>query len=324
MSYELVSGPDWLSLSSTGLLSGTPTNDEVGERDVTVRVIDSGGLSDQGTFKVTIENVNDAPELDTLPDQTIDEDASFRYQLSATDIDLDISDESLSYELVSGPDWLSLSSTGLLSGTPTNDEVGERDVTVRVIDSGDLSDQGTFKITVENVNDAPELEAIPDQSVFNSSFYSYQLSATDVDITDEILSYELVSAPDWLSLSSTGLLSGTPINADLGVYDVIVRAVDRDGLFDEQSFTLLQKREIYDGPNKLEITSFGFDEQRDENFVTITAFGDFADDSRFYLAGLILRWARSFWVPILLVDLNFLKRFISISLLENSRCEVSG
>ena len=43
---------------------------------------------------------------------------------------MDISDESLNYELVSGPDWLSLSSTGLLSGTPTNEEVGERDVTV--------------------------------------------------------------------------------------------------------------------------------------------------------------------------------------------------
>ena len=118
-----------------------------------MRVIDSEGLSDQGTFKLTIENVNDAPELDTLPDQTTDEHASFRYQLSATDIDLDIFDESLSYELVSGPDWLSLSSTGLLSGTPTNDEVGERDVTVKVIDSGGLSDQGTFKLTVMSAAD---------------------------------------------------------------------------------------------------------------------------------------------------------------------------
>ena len=126
-------------------------------------MIDSGGLSDQGTFSLAVENVNDAPEFDTLSDQTTQQDASFRYQLSATDIDLDVSDESLSYELVSGPDWLSLSSTGLMSGTPTNDEVGERDVTVRVIDSVGLSDQGTFSLTIENVNDAPELDTLSDQ-----------------------------------------------------------------------------------------------------------------------------------------------------------------
>ena len=216
------------------------TNEEIGERDVTVRVIDSGGLSDQGTFKVTIENVNDAPELDTLPDQTTQQDASFRYQLSATDIDMDISDESLSYELVSGPDWLSLSSTGLLSGTPTNDEVGERDVTVRVIDSGGLSDQGTFSLTIENVNDAPELDTLPDQTTDEHASFRYQLSATDIDldIFDESLSYELVSGPDWLSLSSTGLLSGTPTNDEVGERDVTVKVIDSGGLSDQGTFKL--------------------------------------------------------------------------------------
>ena len=119
------------------------------------------------------------------------------------------------------------------------------------------------------------------------------------------------------------IIGGTPINADLGVYDVIVRAVDRDGLFDEQSFNLLQKREIYDGPNKLEITSFGFDEQRDENFVTITAFGDFADDSRFLLGwvnpevGSFILGSHSLGGP------EFSETFYFNKLLENSRCEVS-
>ena len=191
----------------------------------------------------TVENVNDAPELDTLSDQTTQQDASFRYQLSATDIDLDISDESLSYELVSGPDWLSLSSTGLMSGTPTNDEVGERDVTVRVIDSGGLSDQGTFKLTIENVNDAPEFDTLSEQTTQQDASFRYQLSATDIDldVSDESLSYELVSGPDWLSLSSTGLMSGTPTNDEVGARDVTVRVIDSVGLSDQGTFKLTSK-----------------------------------------------------------------------------------
>ena len=72
----------------------------------------------------------------------------FSIQLNVSDVDIELNGDSLTFELVSGPDWLSLSSTGLLSGTPTNEEVGERDVTVKVIDSGGLTDQETFKVNV--------------------------------------------------------------------------------------------------------------------------------------------------------------------------------
>ena len=131
--FELVSGPDWLSLSSTGLLSGTPTNDEVGERDVTVRVIESGGESDTKTFTLTVNNVNDAPVLESISDSSVDQDAAFSYQLTATDVDLSVDvNETLTFEAVTKPDGMTVSASGLITGTPDNEDVGSHSVTVKV------------------------------------------------------------------------------------------------------------------------------------------------------------------------------------------------
>ena len=97
---------------------------------------------------------------------------------------------------------------------PTNDEVGERDVTVRVIDSGGLSDQGTFKLTVENVNDPPEFSSIPVLFGIQDEPYSYQVVAKDKD-KDDFLSLD-ATIPSWLSFDiSTGYLTGIPSNEDI-------------------------------------------------------------------------------------------------------------
>ena len=109
-------------LSVVSISINEPVYDLYGNALVDIPLPSGGENAFANIENIKITTPNTAPELDTLSDQTTQQDASFRYQLSATDIDLDISDESLSYELVSGPDGLS--STGFLSGTPTNEEIG--------------------------------------------------------------------------------------------------------------------------------------------------------------------------------------------------------
>ena len=55
--------PEWMTVSASGLITGTPTNDDVGSHDVTVKVTDSAGESDTKTFTLTINNM-----LTTLTD----------------------------------------------------------------------------------------------------------------------------------------------------------------------------------------------------------------------------------------------------------------
>ena len=112
-------------------------------------VADDKGGYDAQLFTLTVNNINDAPVFDAPPSPT-NQDASFNFQLTATDIDLGVVDETLTYQRVNGPDWLNVSSTGLLGGTPTNDHVGTHDVTVQVTDSGGATDTRIFKLAVNN------------------------------------------------------------------------------------------------------------------------------------------------------------------------------
>ena len=61
-----LSKPDWMSVSASGLITGTPTNDDVGDSCVTVKVTDSAGESDTKTFTLTVNNVNDLPVLEAV------------------------------------------------------------------------------------------------------------------------------------------------------------------------------------------------------------------------------------------------------------------
>ena len=48
----------------------------------------------------------------------------FNYQLTASDVDASVVNETLTYTGLTTPSWLTVSSSGLLTGTPSNDDVG--------------------------------------------------------------------------------------------------------------------------------------------------------------------------------------------------------
>ena len=70
---------------SSGLITGTPSNDDVGNHSVTVQVRDSAGATDQKTFTLTVNNINDPPQLDPTDLITrIDQGEVYSYNWSAS------------------------------------------------------------------------------------------------------------------------------------------------------------------------------------------------------------------------------------------------
>ncbi|MDC0564604.1 putative Ig domain-containing protein, partial [Alphaproteobacteria bacterium] len=254
LTYEAVNTPDWMSVSSSGLITGTPENDDVGAETITVRVTDSADATDERTFSLTISNTNDVPVLTEIsaPSST-DEDALFEYQLTATDIDMDVvDDETLTYEAVNTPDWMSVSSSGLITGTPENEDVGAETITVKVTDSTGAIDEKTFSLIINNTNDAPVIKLSSEDDANDwyvaaeDAAYVHQLSVSDVDADDShTFTYEIVSfdphgggagnftsplVPVWFSLDpSSGLITGMPDDADAGEYRVIFSVSDAEG-----------------------------------------------------------------------------------------------
>ena len=154
LNFTAIRLPSWLYLSRDGLLEGTPDNDDVGTHDLLLRVTDLAGQSDELNLTIIVENTNDAPSIVPGALGHATQDAAYEAQLEYADIDIAYGDQ-LRFTGLSLPDWLKLAPGGLLTGTPSNADVGVHEVVVEVSDSGKLTAQQSYVIEVKNVNDAP-------------------------------------------------------------------------------------------------------------------------------------------------------------------------
>ena len=228
--------PGWLTFAAANAsFSGTPTNADVGTTDITVTATDSQGSSVSDTFAVTVANVNDAPTLADIGDQTATEDQSFSLDLNPFAADVDAGD-TVTITVQGLPDWLSLAA-GVLSGTPTNDDVGTTTIGVTATDGQGAQATDSFQLTVNNVNDPPVLlGTIDDQNVDQNQPFSLGLVVFFQDddpgdtLTLDVSLSDGGALPAWLSFdAAAGTLSGTPENDDVGQFSVAVTATDTSG-----------------------------------------------------------------------------------------------
>jgi PKD repeat protein len=128
----------------TGEISFTPTNEDVGTFEVNITVSDKEGAVDYQTVTFTVTNVNDLPTIDPVEDLILLEGSPFTYTISASDVDLGdtlaFSDDTQLFDI--NPE------TGVISVTPSEDDVGTHQVTITVTDSEGGTDQIQVTITV--------------------------------------------------------------------------------------------------------------------------------------------------------------------------------
>lgn len=199
------------------------------------------------------EPPNAAPVLSQpIADQVTDEDAAFSYVLPAgTFADADGDALTLSATMADGsalPGWLGFdAATRTFSGTPENADVGGFDIRVTATDPSGAPASDVFRITVNNVNDAPVIgDPLLDQKVRVNKVFDYTVPDTafnDVDAGDTLaLSATLADGsalPGWLSFdAATGTFSGRPGSSDTGLFDIKVTATDRAGESVSSAFAL--------------------------------------------------------------------------------------
>jgi len=226
LAFSIVNKPNWANFdSTTGQLSGTPTNSFVGVySDIQISVSDGTESTALSTFSITVINTNDAPVISGSPVTSVDEDSAYSFTPTASDVDVG---DNLTFSISNQPSWASFdTSTGTLSGTPTNDDVGSfANVIISVSDGTTSTALDAFTITVNNTNDAPVISGSPAASVDEDSAYSFTPTASDVDVGDK-LTFSITNKPSWASFdSATGTLSGTPTNDDVGSFANIIIAV---------------------------------------------------------------------------------------------------
>jgi serine protease len=181
LTYSATGLPAGLSISSSGLISGTPTT--AGTSNVTVTA-SSGTASGSTTFSWTVNPQNTETVTVTNPgNQTGTVGTAASLQMKATDS----AGKSLTYSATGLPAGLGISSSGLISGTPTT--AGTSNVTVTA-SSGTASGSTSFTWTV---NPSGGGCASPGQKLGNPGFETG--SASPWSMSAGVLNNDTFSEP---------------------------------------------------------------------------------------------------------------------------------
>ncbi|MEY9878452.1 F0F1-type ATP synthase membrane subunit c/vacuolar-type H+-ATPase subunit K, partial [Streptacidiphilus sp. MAP12-33] len=141
LTYSATGLPAGLSISSSGLISGTPSAS--GSSSVSVTATDSTGASGSTSFTWTVNpsGGNETVSVTNPGNQTGTVGTAVSLQVSGSDS----AGKSLTYSATGLPAGLSISSAGLISGTPTTAATSSVTVTAS---SGTASGSASFSWTV--------------------------------------------------------------------------------------------------------------------------------------------------------------------------------
>jgi len=172
-----------------------PDPDWNGVETITFKATDPGNLNDTDPAVFTVTAVNDAPVVSPVPQQTVDEGATFgAIALDEYVSDVDHTDAQLAWTY-SGNSQLqvSINASRIASvSIPNSEWNGSETITFKAADPAGLSDDEAVVFTVNAVNDAPVVQNIPPQSIGEGgSFSTIALDnfVADIDNPDEQLDW---------------------------------------------------------------------------------------------------------------------------------------
>lgn len=224
----------------TGLIEFTPGQQHVGLHEVPLTVMDSLGATGALNFTLVVEDAQDPPALDPIPDQTIVQDQPFVYEATARDPDLPYGD-SLTFS-DDTPLFDIDPERGTIKWTPTKEHIGTHRINITVRDERGGSDRKGFGLTILNtlgtLNRYPSLEPIPDQTAYEGQAFVYTVAATDPDLElgDKLTFSD--SSPLFKIGPSNGTISFVPSRQSVGVHNITITVRDRENLADTTSFRL--------------------------------------------------------------------------------------
>ncbi len=227
----------------------------------------------RATVNITVINVNDPPVIATMSIGPAVEDEAFEVLLSASDPDP--TGDILSWSIEGCPPFLTLHpATGELTGVPDNSHVGEHWMNVSASDGLGGVDRREFSLKVINVNDPPVITTSPILECLEDEPYLVTWAAVDDDPTGDVLTWDLMTAPAFLSIGAlNGTLMGTPGNSDVGLHGMVVRVSDGKGGEDTLGYDL-QVINVNDPPSIKPGTGLTFVEDK----TTSVDFTDYVTD----------------------------------------------
>ncbi|MFH2029821.1 MAG: putative Ig domain-containing protein [Bacteroidota bacterium] len=150
LNFALSDNPSWLNINDKGLISGIAPNSSVGDFEIQATVSDPGGSTASVTLFLSVK-YNTAPILTAVEDLVVTATERFEFPLAA----VDEQNDTLRFSLLQSPSWLKLGEfSGIISGTPSLDDIGQHQINLSVTDGKGAYDSTNFIINVLEKKDS--------------------------------------------------------------------------------------------------------------------------------------------------------------------------
>jgi hypothetical protein len=192
LTYTIVTQPANGALSGTAPnLTYTPAANYNGADSFTYKVNDGQVDSNTATVAIAINAVNDAPVLEPIADQTLDEGAKADVAVAASDADSD--QITLMAQVL--PSFATFTDngdgSGVLALAPTFSDAGTYVVEITASD-GSLTDRKSVSITVNNVNRPP---LVRDLTITTNEDTAIGVTLVASDPDSDTLTFTVVTVP---------------------------------------------------------------------------------------------------------------------------------
>ncbi|KPA09952.1 F-box associated region domain protein [Candidatus Magnetomorum sp. HK-1] len=246
--------------ASSVTLTVTPETNQYGTALITITVTDPDGMTAAQSFALTVNSINDIPEISLIADQTTNEDTAIN-SISFTVADLENAPCSMDITLTSSDEsivpnvnlsYVCNNNSYTITATPAADQNGNVVITVTISDTGLLTATTSFALSIINTSDAPVISSIDDQSTIVSTATSpINLTVTDVDgdnltLTAFSSDTDLVAIENMTFSGTTAnrTLTITPATSVIGSVTITILVSDSQGLTSTSDFVLTIMPEI--------------------------------------------------------------------------------
>jgi hypothetical protein len=238
LTYSAINLPEGAAFSSsTRVFSWTPSYDQAGSyKDIQFQATD-GTYIVTDSPDITVNNVNQAPVLNSISDNTVNTGSALNITVSGSDPD----EDSLTYSASNLPAGSSFNaSTHKFTWTPIADQVGIYSNIVFQVSDGSLADTENITIMVKSGNNPPVLNSIGDKLVQTGTKLTFTVSGSDAD--GNKLTYSVSNLPRNATFSaSTRKFTWAPAFNQVGTYSNIIFSVSDGTLTDTESISITVK-----------------------------------------------------------------------------------
>ncbi|MFM6643375.1 MAG: putative Ig domain-containing protein [Microcystis panniformis] len=233
LTYSLINPPEGMTINAnTGLIAYTPT--KLGKQTIEIKVSDGFGGTNTQSYQLQVLATldNNLPSITSTPKIIIGAGGLYQYDVEANDPE----NTAINYNLTVKPNGMTIdANTGLITWQTQNTTNGDFQVTATATDAdGGIAYQNYYiRVTP---NQAPIISSQPLELAQLGVTYKYDVIAKDAD--NDTLTYNLLQAPQGLTIDQFGRIRWQSSSQNQGIYPVKIQVSDGRGGITTQTYNL--------------------------------------------------------------------------------------